>query len=101
MADTRHSKVDEPLGGLRKGGEQLRAEAHNCLHARCNRGYVKANCSEFLWICKASGLPHVCTMFQCNLFHLSQTKSCVVSGNNFGALECGADEEGSTHVEHR
>ena len=41
-------------------------------------------------------------MFQCNLFHLSQTKSCLVSGNNFGALECGAAaDEGSTHVEHR
>jgi hypothetical protein len=75
-----------PLGGLSKSGEDLRAEAHNCIAERCSYGYVKANCSDYIWICKQAGLPHVCSMFQCNIFHLGQGRTCPVSGNNFGNI---------------
>ena len=99
LADTRHSKDDEPLGGLRKGSEQLRAEAHNCVASRCGSGHVRVKDCESLWICRASGLPHICTLFQCNLFHLSLTGRCTVSGNNFGAS--GASIDGDCRVERR
>jgi hypothetical protein len=36
----------------------------------------------------ASGLPHICTLFQCNLFHVSPNRCCVVSGNNFNLDTC-------------
>lgn len=87
------SSTSEPLGGLNKSGEELRAEAHNCIAEGCSYGYVKANCSDYIWVCRQSGLPHVCSMFQCNIFHLAKGQTCPVSGNNFaniGGSECSA-----------
>ena len=99
------SSSSEPLGGLNKTGEELRAEAHNCIAERCSYGYVKANCSDYIYICRQSGLPHICSMFQCNIFHLAKGRTCPISGNNFaniGGSDCSAaaanghfgDEEG-------
>ncbi len=93
----RTSSSSEPLGGLNKSGEELRAEAHNCIVEGCSYGYVKANCSDYIWVCRQSGLPHVCSMFQCNIFHLAQGRTCPISGNNFtniGGADCSGSEEG-------
>lgn len=91
------SSSSEPLGGLNKSGEELRAEAHNCIMEGCSYGYVKANCSDYIWVCRQSGLPHICSMFQCNIFHLAQGRTCPISGNNFtniGGADCSGSEEG-------
>ena len=75
----------------------MRADAHNCIAEGCKYGYVKANCSEYLWVCRQSGLPHICSMFQCNIFHLAQGRTCPISGNNFaniGLPDCSNSEEG-------
>ena len=58
---------------------------------------MKANCSEYIWVCRQSGLPHICSMFQCNMFHLAQGRTCPISGNNFaniGGPDCSNSEEG-------
>ena len=91
------SSSSEPLGGLNKSGEELRAEAHNCIAEGCSYGYVKANCSDYIWVCRQSGLPHICSMFQCNIFHLAKGRTCPISGNNFtniGGADCSGSEEG-------
>ena len=59
---------------------------HDCAAACCGErslGYVRVGGEDNLWLCRNSGLPHVCGPSVCNLYHNRRDKRCPASGISF------------------
>eukprot|EP01052_Picozoa_sp_SAG31_P032416 SAG31_NODE_3553_length_4130_cov_2.377822_2_plen_213_part_00 len=75
----------DPEWYLRDKQSKLRvpAQRHSCVQSKCAGGHCRVQGEPFLWICQASGMPHICNIWQCNLFATDSKRVCPVSGSNY------------------